>query len=160
MARGQAVDDHIRVSDTDRDRVTARLRDDFAEGRLTPGELDERISAALSARTFGDLRRVMADLPGPVPVSPAGAQRPRRAGPPWTARRRGPRLLPLALLAVLAALLLPVGGWLLIAFIKLILVFWLVTCLAGIFVAGRIRRRLYRHWQSGYARHGHPEARP
>ena len=85
------MDDRIRVSDADRDHVTARLRDHFAEGRLTPVELDERISAALNATTFGDLRRVMADLPGPVPVPPAAAQRPQGAGPPWTARRRGPR---------------------------------------------------------------------
>ena len=57
------MDDHIRVSDADRDRVTARLREHFAEGRLTSDELDERISAALNAKTFGDLRPLMADLP-------------------------------------------------------------------------------------------------
>ncbi|HKA95790.1 MAG TPA: DUF1707 domain-containing protein, partial [Streptosporangiaceae bacterium] len=44
----QAMDDRIRVSDADRDRVAARLRDHFAEGRLTQDELDERISAALA----------------------------------------------------------------------------------------------------------------
>jgi len=76
------MDDRIRVSDADRDHVTARLRDHFAEGRLTPVELDERISAALNATTFGDLRRVMADLPGPVPVPPAAAQRRQGARPP------------------------------------------------------------------------------
>ena len=139
------MDDRIRVSDTDRDRVTARLRDHFAEGRLTPGELDERISAALSARTFGDLRRVMADLPGLIPVRTAEAQRAQWAGPPWLARRPGPRLLPLAALALLA-LLMPGGGWLLFAFFKLILMFWLVTCLAAIFAAGRLRRRMQRRW--------------
>ena len=151
------MDDRIRVSDTDRDRVTARLRDHFAEGRLTPDELDQRISAALSARTFGDLRRVMTDLPGPVPVPPAEAPRPQWAGPPWIARRHGPRLLPLALLVLIAALLIPGGGWLLFAFIKLILMFWLVTCLAGALIAGRFRR-LIRHYQlPGYTqrRWGH-----
>ena len=40
------MDDKIRVSDADRDRVTAQLRDHFAAGRITPGELDERLSAA------------------------------------------------------------------------------------------------------------------
>lgn len=55
--------DPIRVSDRDRERATARLRDSFAEGRLTREELDERITAVLSARTVGDLRRVTADLP-------------------------------------------------------------------------------------------------
>jgi DNA-binding PadR family transcriptional regulator len=61
--RDRAADDHIRVSDRDRERATARLRDSFAEGRLTREELDERIARALSARTAGDLRRVTGDLP-------------------------------------------------------------------------------------------------
>ena len=39
----------------------ASLRDYFA--RLTRAELDERLTTALSARTAGDLRRLMADLP-------------------------------------------------------------------------------------------------
>jgi uncharacterized membrane protein len=42
------MDDRIRISDADRERVTARLREHFAEGRISPDELDERISAALS----------------------------------------------------------------------------------------------------------------
>jgi DNA-binding PadR family transcriptional regulator len=58
-----AADDRIRVSDQDRERATVRLRDSFAQGRLTRAELDERITAALNARTVGDLRRVTADLP-------------------------------------------------------------------------------------------------
>jgi len=41
------MDDRIRVSDADRERVTARLREHFAEGRLSQEELDERLSAAL-----------------------------------------------------------------------------------------------------------------
>lgn len=53
----------MRVSDRDRERATARLRDSFAEGRLTRAELDERITAALNARTVADLRHVTADLP-------------------------------------------------------------------------------------------------
>ena len=59
----KAADDRMRISDRDRERATARLRDSFAEGRLTREELDERIAAALNARTAGDLRRVTADLP-------------------------------------------------------------------------------------------------
>jgi len=58
-----AADDRIRVSDQDREQATVRLRDSFAQGRLTREELDERITAALNARTVGDLRRVTADLP-------------------------------------------------------------------------------------------------
>jgi len=138
------MDDRMRASDADRDRVTARLRDHFAEGRLTSDELDQRVSATLSAKTFGDLRHVMTDLPGPAPVPPQEQQRLRRAGPPWTARRHGPRILPLMLLALLAALLIPGGGWLLFAFAKVILVFWLVACLAGVLAIGRRHRRIHR----------------
>jgi len=64
-----AADDHIRTSEADREDATARLRDHYIEGRLTYEELGERITAALNARTFGDLRRVLADLPVSVPHS-------------------------------------------------------------------------------------------
>ena len=146
------MDDRIRASDADRDRVTARLRDHFAEGRLTPGELDERISAVLNAKTFGDLRRVMADLPEPALI-PRAPERPQRLAQPWIARRHGPRVLPLMLLVLLVVLLIPQGGWLLFAFFQLILMFWLVAGLAGVLLASRFRRRMYRDWQSGYTQH-------
>jgi hypothetical protein len=61
------MNDRYRVSDADRDRVAAQLRDHYAEGRLSTGELDERLTAALSAKTAGELRRVVADLPGAGP---------------------------------------------------------------------------------------------
>jgi hypothetical protein len=171
------MDDRIRVSDADRDRVTARLREHFAAGRLTPDELEERISAALHAKTAGDLRHVMADLPEPAAAVPGAAQprgwapphgepgpqwagprwggpppwmvpgaayRPHRAGPPWMARRRGPRLLPLVLLALIVALVLPGGGWVLFAFLRVMLLFWLVACLGGILFAV-VRRRTHRY---------------
>jgi uncharacterized protein DUF1707 len=141
------MDDRIRISDADRDRVTARLRDHFAEGRLTADELDERISATLNAKTFGELRTVLADLPEPVPVTPHGRRPPRAAA--FAVGRRRPRILPLVLLALLAALLIP-GGWLVFAVLKVILVFWLVACLAGIFAVARFRRRMHRDWGPHY----------
>jgi len=135
------LDESIRVSDADRDRVTAQLRDHFAAGRITPGELDERLSAALNAKTFGDLRRIMADLPGPVPA-PLGAAPPAlRATPAWAVRRRHPPFPPLILLALLAALLIPGTGWLLAAFVNVILLFWLMRFAVGAFAFGRSRRR-------------------
>jgi len=51
------------VSDADRDLAAARLREHFAVGRLTPAELDERLTAALTAQTPGELRGLLADLP-------------------------------------------------------------------------------------------------
>ncbi len=137
------MDDRIRASDADRDHVTARLREHFAAGRLTPDELDERISAALNAKTHGELRQLMADLPEPAPAAPKAAQRPYPPAPPWVVRRRGPRLLPVILL-VLAALLLPGGHWLFFAVFPVLLVFWLLACLGGIFALSRPRRH-HRH---------------
>jgi uncharacterized membrane protein YdbT with pleckstrin-like domain len=53
----------LRASDVDRDAVAERLRQAAVEGRLEPEELEERLHAALRARTYGDLHRVLTDLP-------------------------------------------------------------------------------------------------
>ena len=149
------MDDRIRASDADRERVTARLRDHYAEGRLTSEELDERTSAALHGTTFGDLRRVMADLPDPV-LTPQGAPGLQPAGAPWLARRRGPRFLPVLLLVLLFAVLAPgPGGWVLFAFFKLFLIFWLVTGLAAFVFARRFRRRMSQGGPGGNPPHGY-----
>jgi hypothetical protein len=74
------MDDRFRASDADRDRVAALLRDHFAAGRLTSEELDERLTTALNAQTFGDLRRVLAGLPGPAPVPQHAGHLPPEAG--------------------------------------------------------------------------------
>ena len=51
------------MSDRDRDQVVEILQVAAGDGRLTAVELDERLDAALSARTTGDLARLTADLP-------------------------------------------------------------------------------------------------
>jgi hypothetical protein len=53
----------IRASDQDRDAVVQRLQQAFAERRLDDDEFDERMRAALTARTSTDLDRLTADLP-------------------------------------------------------------------------------------------------
>jgi Flp pilus assembly protein TadB len=53
----------IRASDADRDAVADRLHRAAVEGRIEPEELEERLHQALRARTYGDLRRLVADLP-------------------------------------------------------------------------------------------------
>jgi DUF1707 SHOCT-like domain len=53
----------MRASDADRDRVIDVLRVAVGEGRLTPDEFEERMQAVLSARTFGELAPLTADLP-------------------------------------------------------------------------------------------------
>jgi Flp pilus assembly protein TadB len=158
------MDEKIRISDSDRERIATRLRDFFAEGRLTTEELDERITATLNAKTAGDLRQVMKDLPqasdtpswsgqssdGPTPSGPM---------PPWAAGRRGPwamrrryrvRLLPLILLTALVLLLVPGAGFVFSLIFKLVLAFWLVVMLAGLFAVVRFRRRIRRMSRTGY----------
>ena len=58
------MNDHLRVGDAERDHAAALLRAQFAAGRLTPDEFDDRLSAALGAVTFAELDRILDDLPG------------------------------------------------------------------------------------------------
>jgi hypothetical protein len=62
----------MRASDADRDRVMEVLRTAAGDGRLTPEELDERLEAALSSRTLGELAALTADLV-PEPSMPGAA---------------------------------------------------------------------------------------
>jgi hypothetical protein len=154
MYDGGIRQDRIRVSDADRERVTARLREHFAEGRLTREELDERITAALNAKTVGDLRQVMTDLPEPAPALAGAGPMPRGVRPGPVYFRRGPRLLPLALLVLLIAAVAPGTGFVLLALLQGFLLFVLVAGVAGLFAARRFRRRMRQHWQltSGHYR--------
>ena len=52
----------MRASDSDRDAVVSDLSKHFQAGRLTAGEFDERMGRALAARTWGELRDLLADL--------------------------------------------------------------------------------------------------
>jgi hypothetical protein len=66
----------LRAGDEDRDRTITRLREAFAEGRLTQVEFDGRMGEAAVARTFSDLDRLTTDLPAaaPAPVAvPVGS---------------------------------------------------------------------------------------
>jgi hypothetical protein len=51
-----------RASDADRDQVTELLRAAVVDGRLDPAEFDERLDAALAARTIDALAPLTADL--------------------------------------------------------------------------------------------------
>ncbi len=55
----------LRASDTDRERVIAMLGEALADGRLSHEEYSERMPAALSARTLGDLAALTTDLAPP-----------------------------------------------------------------------------------------------
>src|SRR5712671_6143612 len=78
-----ATDRWIRASDQDRHSAVELLSEAYAVGRLNREELDERVTAAYSAKTYGELRDLTADLPLPA----------ARAGLPsdMVASRRVPR---------------------------------------------------------------------
>ncbi|GAB2857135.1 hypothetical protein GCM10027074_25190 [Streptomyces deserti] len=63
---GPGSSPELRASHADRDRVVDVLRIAAGDGLLTADELDERLEAALSARTLSELATLTADLP---PVS-------------------------------------------------------------------------------------------
>ena len=46
---------HLRATDDDRNPMVELLRVAAGDGRLTLEELDERVGAALTARTYGEL---------------------------------------------------------------------------------------------------------
>ncbi len=80
----------MRASDADRDNYAAVLQEAYAQGRLTRQEYDERLDAALRAKTYADLQPLIADLPTgnlPVPKPPAPLLpvTPGSAGPPMVA---------------------------------------------------------------------------
>ncbi|EGX58640.1 hypothetical protein SZN_16770 [Streptomyces zinciresistens K42] len=53
----------LRASDADRERVAEILREALAEGRLDMEEFGERLDAAYTARTYGELAPLTRDLP-------------------------------------------------------------------------------------------------
>jgi class 3 adenylate cyclase len=77
-----------RVSDADRDRTVAQLREHVVEGRLTLDEFSERIGRALEARTRGDLHAVMTDLPPPASSSSSVPQTATSVTPAATRKQR------------------------------------------------------------------------
>ena len=99
---GPYSDQHIRVSDAERQAVADRLAEHFGDGRLDQAEFDERVGRAMNAKTRADLNGLFDDLPETgAPAgetgAPAGTGRPRR-------RHRHPILLVgLVLLVVLVA---------------------------------------------------------
>ena len=70
----------IRASDQDRERTVAALERHTGAGRLTLDEFAARVDAACSARTLGELRAIMGDLPAePEPDEP-GQDEPHKRG--------------------------------------------------------------------------------
>ena len=103
----------LRASDAEREQVATELGEHFQAGRLDQAEFDERVSAALRARTRRDLSGLLADLPRAQtgPAGPAGG-----AGGAAVAGRPGWRVpwlpvVPLLFAAIVAAGIASGGGW-------------------------------------------------
>jgi hypothetical protein len=86
LFRGPYPDQHMRVSDAERQAVADRLAEGFADGRLDQAEFDERAGLAMNAKTRADLAGLLDDLPDTGPHgarlpgtgAPAVRERPRR----------------------------------------------------------------------------------
>ncbi|MFY9926908.1 MAG: DUF1707 domain-containing protein [Streptosporangiaceae bacterium] len=94
LFHGSYPDQHLRVSDAERQAVTDRLAEHFSEGRLDQAEFDERVGQAMGAKTRADLSGLFADLPETAKPAPSTL--------PDVHRRRGHPVLLIALLVVLA----------------------------------------------------------
>lgn len=67
---------NVRISDIDRIDMATLLGEHMAAGRLTIAEYDERVAQAYQARTYADLKPLLADLP--MINHAAAAVKPRR----------------------------------------------------------------------------------
>jgi hypothetical protein len=90
---GPYSDQHIRVSDAERQVVTDRLAEHFGDGRLDQAEFDERVGRAMNAKTRADLNGLFDDLPE-TGAPAATTDRPRR--------RRGHPVLLVGLVVLVA----------------------------------------------------------
>ena len=102
----------MRASNADRDAVVSDLSEHFQAGRLTAGELDERTGRALTARTWGELGELAADLPALRPAAQAANPAADRPQPPGGHTAPAPTAM-LAGLAIAAVVLVHAvhGGW-------------------------------------------------
>jgi hypothetical protein len=111
LADGKNLD--LRASDAERDDVAAELGQHFQDGRLDQAEFEERVAAAIAAKTQRDLDQLLTDLP-PEPAEKPGrtAREPGSAGTPgapsWRSlkRTRVLGLLPLVAVAMVIGSLL------------------------------------------------------
>ncbi len=80
-AQAQRPDDGMRASDAERESTANQLREHGAAGRLAVEELEQRVGAAYAARTHGELRALLGDLPDAPPARPVAPR--RRDGGEW-----------------------------------------------------------------------------
>jgi DUF1707 SHOCT-like domain len=128
----------LRASDADRDFIAERLRNAAAEGRILAEELEHRLEAAFTARTYGELNAVVADLPR------EGARDGRPGRIPL-------RLRPatVAVLVIVFPMALALAAAAIVAVIALFTAWAVAVSLAGLFLGPRARS-LPGPWTLGY----------
>ena len=79
---------NIRIGDRERDAVTAVLQKAAADGRLSMEELEDRLEAAIKAKTYADLDPLVADLSAELPSQSlsSGWRQPQGPPPPGYSR--------------------------------------------------------------------------
>ena len=82
---------HLRVSDDEREQVAERLRVAAGEGRLGLDELEDRITAVYSAKTYAELEPITRDLPATGAVGPTAAAVPTTGRGRWRVGRKASR---------------------------------------------------------------------
>jgi hypothetical protein len=100
MNAGSGNSTEMRASDADRDAVLSDLSENFQAGRLTPEEFEDRTGRALAARTWGELKDLLRDLPSTLPGPQARVAAASSAAQPERPAGRGAP----ASIAVLAAI--------------------------------------------------------
>ena len=129
-------DQHLRVSDVERNAVTERLATHYSDGRLDQAEFDERVGRAMAAKTRGDLDGLFDDLPD---LEPSGASRDARPGDPAVPHRRRRRggLGRMILLVVLVIAALSITSHVLTAFAYFVPWFWIAALVAVVLLVNR-----------------------
>ena len=112
--------DTLRISDADRVAAVELLSEQYAVGRLTREELDERSDAVWSAKTRGDLAPVFVDLPVRSPAQPVAQQ----VGEPASLRPRSG--FPVRVMAPFLFLVIALTVVTHLPFVLLALVLWFV----------------------------------
>jgi hypothetical protein len=131
-------DQHLRVSDVERNEVVERLSAHFSDGRLDQAEFDERVSRAMTAKTRGDLDGLFDDLPDPGPTGASGMGGPADPSVPYRMRRRhgGPGR-PILMVALVIALAIVLGHAVTAIFVPW---FWVAALVVAIVFVTRSTR--------------------
>jgi pyruvate/2-oxoglutarate dehydrogenase complex dihydrolipoamide acyltransferase (E2) component len=140
-----------RVTDADREAAAARLREHYAQGRLTLEEFHHRLDAVFEATTQAQLTAITRDLPRtkpPAPLPSAATGNGRERG----GREHRPRSR--ARLVVIPVIVAALAAWLLVSGLQLGIFTWPGRLALFLMIFAAIRWLIRFLW--GLARGGGP----